>query len=166
LSKPSTTPTRDYAALSSLRPLSTREATMQACVDAIWDLLSPAGVSWVGFYTLDEGGSTMTLGPRRDKPACSPIELHGMCGKSCLEKRAIIVRDVRSLGESYIACDPKDMSELVIPLLDANGACYGVLDLDSYETNSFGERDADELTTLVERLGLSRSQPAAAPRTL
>ena len=37
-------------------------------------------VSWVGFYFLGEG--EMTLGPRRDKPACSPIGLHGACGRA------------------------------------------------------------------------------------
>jgi len=164
--EPSATPGRDYAALLSLRPEDERESTMRACVDALWELLAPVGVSWVGFYTLDEDGRTMTLGPRRDKPACSPIELHGMCGKSCLEKRAIIVRDVRALGENYIACDPKDLSELVIPLLNADGACWGVLDLDSYDTGSFGERDVGELTAIVERLGLSAGPPAAPPLTL
>jgi putative methionine-R-sulfoxide reductase with GAF domain len=157
-------PHRDYSSLlSSLHPHAEREAAMQRAVDAMWELLGPRGVSWIGFYLKVPGREEMVLGPRRDKPACSPIGLHGMCGRSWREGRAIIVDDVATLGAGYIACDPRDRSELVIPLFDPDGACWGVLDADSYETASFGEDDVAALREAVERAGLSAPPPRPAP---
>ena len=52
-----------------------RHERMQRVVDVLWDALHSAGISWVGFYECD-GGDEMILGPRRDKPACSPIGMH------------------------------------------------------------------------------------------
>jgi putative methionine-R-sulfoxide reductase with GAF domain len=121
-------------------------------------MLSPRGVSWIGFYIKTPGKDEMILGPRRDKPACSPIGLHGMCGRSWLERRPIIVHDVATLGKDYIACDPKDRSELVIPLFEADGTCYGVLDSDSYDVGSFETSDVVGLTHAVEHTGLSARQ--------
>jgi putative methionine-R-sulfoxide reductase with GAF domain len=161
------TPHRDYAALlTSLRPHPERQTAMQHAVDAMWDLLGPRGVSWIGFYLKVAGTDEMVLGPRRDKPACSPIGLHGMCGRGWRERRPIIVDDVAALGANYIACDPRDRSELVIPLLGADGSCWGVLDADSYERAGFDERDIAGLREAVERAGLSvpRSPPAPTLR--
>ena len=50
---------------------------MRAAADTFWEHLSPTGISWIGFYTIEPGADEMLLGPRRDKPACSPIGLHG-----------------------------------------------------------------------------------------
>lgn len=128
---------------------------MQAAVDAFWDLLAPTGVSWIGFYLKTAGKDDMVLGPRRDKPACSPIGLHGACGRCWRERRPLIVRDVATLGSGYIACDPRDRSEVVVPLLEPDGACWGVLDADSYEVGAFEEADARGLAEAVEVIGLS-----------
>jgi putative methionine-R-sulfoxide reductase with GAF domain len=51
------------------------------------------------------------------------------------------VRDVGTLGASYIACDPRDRSEIVVPLVEQDGTCGAVLDLDSHEVGAFDERD-------------------------
>lgn len=175
---------RDYGpvfAAVRARDCSTREAAMHAVVDAVWEhhglpadagrvLLEDAGggeggggrrVSWVGFYEKVNGADEMVLRVRRDKPACSPIGLHGMCGRSYLERLAIVIDDIATLGGNYIACDPKDLSELVVPLFEPDGSCRGVLDLDSYETGAFDERDAEELRRLVELAGLSDARHAS-----
>jgi len=155
-------PQRDYSPLlSSLRPHAEREAAMQRAVDAMWDLLGARGVSWIGFFLKVPGQDEMGLGPRRDKPACSPIGLHGMCGRGWQERRPIIIDDVATLGANYIACDPRDRSELVIPLFEKDGTCWGVLDADSYETASFDESDVEALREAVERAGLSHPGPHA-----
>lgn len=113
---------------------------MRIIVDAIWDEFgSHRPVSWVGFYLLASG--EMTLGPRRDKPACSPIGLHGACGTAALSGRTVVVRDVRELGAAYIACDPRDLSEIVVPFRGRDGHVTGVLDMDSYAVGAFGEID-------------------------
>jgi putative methionine-R-sulfoxide reductase with GAF domain len=102
-------------------------------IDRLWDHLAPTGVSWLGIYLAD--------------PACPDSLLLGPC--------PLVVRDIRERGDSYIACDPRDRSELVVPLVDAHG-CWGVLDLDSHEVGSFGETDAEGLLATVAAAGLGR----------
>lgn len=150
---------RDYERIAALlRPSAEREAAMQSVVDALWDGLHSDGISWVGFYTLDAAADQMTLGPRRDKPACSPIGLHGVCGQCCRGGRAIVVRDVRELGENYVACDPRDRSEVVVPLFDERGGCWGVLDLDSHDVGAFDDHDVAGLERVLSRAGF-RTRP-------
>ncbi|MCA9243096.1 MAG: GAF domain-containing protein [Phycisphaerales bacterium] len=144
---------RNYKPLHDL-PLKrgTREETMRTFVDAVWEAFRNAGVSWVGFYTTQ--GDEMWLGPRRDKPACSPIGMHGACGQAVTRRQALVIHDVRRLGEAYVACDPRDMAELVIPLFE-NDQCWGVLDVDSFDVNAFSTRDAAEMTELLLNAGLT-----------
>ncbi|MFG0259187.1 MAG: GAF domain-containing protein [Phycisphaerales bacterium JB041] len=145
---------RDYDAIP-VPTQGSRVERMTALADALWEAFAERGYSWVGFYTIEAGADEMMLGPRRDKPACSPIGLHGMCGYSWRERRCVVVRDVREIGESYVACDPRDMAEVVVPLLEPDGTCWGVLDADSFEVGAFTAADALGLAGLVERSGLS-----------
>jgi putative methionine-R-sulfoxide reductase with GAF domain len=131
-----------------------RSQRMRTLVDALWEALAPTGVSWVGFY-LHEGRDELVLGPRRDKPACSPIGLHGACGRALTQKRPLVVRDVADLRQDYIACDPRDRSEVVIPLFEPDGACWGVLDLDSHDVGAFDQTDVDGLLALLRAADLS-----------
>lgn len=131
-----------------------RQSRMRTVADALWDALHNEGVSWVGFY-LPEGDDAMTLGPSRNKPACSPIGLHGACGQAFTSRRTLIVRDVAELGEGYIACDPRDRSEVVIPCFDEDGSCWGVLDVDSHDLASFGETDAEGMQRVLRAAGLT-----------
>lgn len=121
---------------------------MQVVVDALWEALHPTGVSWVGFY-VHQGGDELILGPRRDKPACSPIGLHGACGQAFISRTPLVVGDVGKLGADYIACDPRDRSEVVVPLIDESGVCWGVLDLDSRETDAFDDADVEGLQRVL-----------------
>jgi putative methionine-R-sulfoxide reductase with GAF domain len=173
---------RVYApVLAKAKPKGDREARMQLAVDLLWEYFSrplptatpsptpdpsAAGsdappterrgvISWVGFYVKAEGAEEMTLAVRRDKPACSPIGLHGVCGRSWRERAAVFVHDVATLGKDYIACDPHDKSELCVPLLNDDGTCWGVLDADSYQVGAFDERDVQGMTMLLQRLGLT-----------
>lgn len=138
-----------------------RERAMREVIDSLWNVTSPRGISWIGFYFKVEGRDEMVLGPRRDKPACSPIGLQGMCGRSFLERKPILVADVRTLGANYIACDPKDMSEAVVPLIAPDGSCDAVLDADSYDFGAFTQHDIDHMTAILLRAGLTAH--AAAP---
>jgi putative methionine-R-sulfoxide reductase with GAF domain len=97
----------------------------------------------------------MTLAARRPKPACSPIGVHGACGQCLLAGRTLVVRDVRDLGEGYIACDPRDQSELVVPCMDAQGRPWGVLDVDSHVVASFSAGDGEAACELLALAGLS-----------
>jgi putative methionine-R-sulfoxide reductase with GAF domain len=149
---------REYATIAARLPFDgDRRSRMQAVVDAIWETLQATGFSWVGFY-LDQPGQPddrrLILGPCRNKPACSPIGLHGVCGEALRSKQTRIVRDVRELGANYIACDPRDRSEIVIPLMDAAGVAWGVLDVDSHEVSAFDESDDSGLRLVLRAAGL------------
>jgi putative methionine-R-sulfoxide reductase with GAF domain len=152
---------RDYkgvaAALAECGRFADEQAAMQRVVDALWAALSPRGVSWLGFY-LDVPGAPddrrLVLGPHRDRPACSPIGVHGACGNCLLTGQPIVVRDVAALGEQYIACDPRDQSEVVVPVIDEQLTCWAVLDLDSFEVGAFTEDDVDGLRCVLAAAGL------------
>ena len=141
----------------SMSAAGSREQRMRAVADALWEALSDKGVSWVGFY-VDRPGEPddrrLVLGPCRDKAACSPIGLHGLCGQAMRFRRARIVPDVTELGDEYIACDPHDRSEITIPLVDEGGACWGVLDLDSRDVAAFDEADEQGLCRVLRAAGL------------
>ncbi len=127
---------------------------MRTVVDALWHGLHSTGVSWVGFYVY-EGADELVLAARQPKPACSPIGLHGACGQAFRSRRPLVVRDVRELGDQYVACDPRDQSEVVVPLLDPDGSCWGVLDLDSHDVGSFSQTDVDGLLKVLRAAELT-----------
>lgn len=137
-------------------PGADRHTRMQAFVHASWEALASTGVSWLGFYELDPSDSSqLLLAAREPKPACSPIGLHGACGQCLVAAKPLVVRDVADLGAGYIACDPRDRSEVVVPCLEAPGRAWGVLDLDSHDLASFSESDAEALAALLRMAGLS-----------
>ncbi len=153
---------RDYEAMANAAARvvtnDERDEAMRNCVAILWSALAQTGVSWLGFYIdvpHESDDQRLVLGPHRDRPACSPIALHGVCGQALLSRTARVVRDVAELGESYIACDPRDRSEVVVPLIDSNGACWAVLDLDSHDVGAFDERDAAGLTLVLKAAGLT-----------
>lgn len=127
-----------------------RSVMMFELVDALWTRFARDPYSWVGFYLLEPDKKSMTLGPRRDKPACSPLEMHGVCGRSALEGRVIIVDDVRALGAAHIACDPRNLSEICLPARDARGEVFAVLDVDSESLAAFDDVDRRGLERLLE----------------
>jgi len=148
---------RDYTPLMDpIRALRAQDAesVSRRAVDLLWDGLAATGVSWVGFYRGEPGAGEMILGACRDKPACSPIGTHGACGRAWKTERGLVVRDVASLREGYVACDPRDRSEVVVPLFE-DGRCWGVLDLDSFDVGAFGVEDAIGLARLMREAGLS-----------
>ena len=146
----------ERALVPALAGANDRAARMRVFVHAAWHGLASTGVSWLGFYERDPANaSQLLLAAREPKPACSPIGLHGACGQCLLAAKPLVVRDVAELGTGYIACDPRDRSEVVVPCLEAPGRAWGVLDLDSHDLASFCDRDAEELARLLQLAGLS-----------
>lgn len=147
--------TRDYRAVAAhVSDVGDRQQQMRIVVDALWAAFKDRGVSWVGLY-LPEGADALVLGPMRDKPACSPIGLHGVCGQAFTQRKPMLIRDVRELGENYVACDPRDCSEVVVPLLEADGTCWGVLDLDSQDVGAFDDADVAGLQLVLRAARLT-----------
>ena len=140
-------------------PEQERQILMKVFIAATWPRLKDHGVSWIGFYQADlptPHTTSMLLAAREPKAACSPIGLHGVCGNSFTSGKPIVVRDVTQLGDNYIACDPRDKSELVVPCLDRAGNSWGVIDLDSFEVGSFDASDALNVENLLKVARLSK----------
>ena len=162
---PGTAPGALERALDGLRPraaaiaaLGGREARMEAFAELWWEACAPLGTSWAGFY-VDLPGEPddrrLALAARRPKPACSPIGMHGACGQCLRAARSLVVHDVADLGAGYVACDPRDRSELVVPCLGTDGPAWGVFDVDSHEVGAFASADAVACERLLVAAGLS-----------
>ncbi len=86
-------------------------------------------LNWAGFYLFD--GTELVVGPFQGLPACVRIPLdRGVCGAAARTRHTQRVEDVHAFP-GHIACDAASRSELVVPLLHADGRLFGVLDLDS-----------------------------------
>ena len=106
-------------------------------------------ISWVGFYLFN--GEKLYLGPFQGKVACTNIEIgKGVCGTAARKRETIIVADV-DMFPGHITCDSSSKSEIVIPLIQT-GKLLGVLDIDSYELNSFGIIDKNYLEEICKFL--------------
>ncbi len=115
------------------------------------------GLNWAGFYLLEDG--MLVLGPFQGKPACTTIALdRGVCGAAARERRIQIVPDVREF-KGHIACDAASRSELVVPLVEADGRLLGVLDVDSPRTGRFNDADGEFFSKIVEQLLARRLRP-------
>ena len=107
-------------------------------------------ISWVGFYIFD--GKKLYLGPFQGKVACNIIQIgNGVCGTAAERKETIIVPDVSQFPD-HIYCDPDSKSEIVVPIFKKDNSLFGVLDLDSYEYDSFNETDKKYLEEICNFL--------------
>jgi GAF domain-containing protein len=108
---------------------------------------------WVGFYLVN--GEELALGPFQGPVACTRIRKgRGVCGAAWAEKKTLIVPDVERFP-GHIACSSLSKSEIVVPLLDATGDVWGVLDVDSERLNTFDETDRrflEEIGALLKRI--------------
>ncbi|HWU75023.1 MAG TPA: GAF domain-containing protein [Rhodanobacter sp.] len=96
-------------------------------------------VNWAGFYLFD--GTELVVGPFQGKPACIRIALgRGVCGTAAQTRQTQLVRDVNAF-DGHIACDAASQSEIVVPLVKADGSLLGVWDVDSPVTDRFDEED-------------------------
>ena len=103
----------------------------------VWQHL-PA-INWCGFYFFD--GHELVVGPFQGKPACIRIALgRGVCGTAAATRATQMIADVNAFP-GHIACDGDSRSEIVVPLLHADGRLFGVWDVDSPEPARF---DADD----------------------
>ena len=112
---------------------------MREVVDALWDAFAGAPYSWCGFYALSPSGDELVLGPHRDRPGCSPLPMHGVCGKAAKSGEPQLVPDVAALGKDHIECDPKNRSEIALPVFDKDGKVWAVFDADSESLSAFDE---------------------------
>ena len=107
-------------------------------------------LNWCGFYLMED--DILVLGPFQGKVACVEIPMGaGVCGTAALEDHTVLVENVHCF-DGHIACDSASNSEIVVPVHDAHGKVFGVLDLDSPSFSRFREEDRIGLEACVRVL--------------
>ena len=110
------------------------------------------GVSWTGFYFLRDG--ELVVDAYQGPVACLVLERHvGVCWAALDSNETQIVEDVRAFP-GHIACDESSLSEVVVPVRNADGHPIGVLDIDSRKKAHFDETDGkgyELVVTLLEK---------------
>ena len=110
----------------------------------VYDVLPD--LNWAGFYLYD--GTELVVGPFQGKPACIRIALgRGVCGTAAQTRQTQLVRDVHAF-DGHIACDAASNSEIVVPLVKADGSLFGVWDVDSPTVARFDEEDRKGMESL------------------
>jgi GAF domain-containing protein len=95
------------------------------------------------------GPETLKIGPYQGGHGCLTIPFsRGVCGAAARERRTQVVPDVDAFP-GHIACAASTRSEIVVPVLDADGALIAVLDVDSDTPAAFDEGDAAALEALL-----------------
>jgi len=141
---------RDLA--SALRGLVEGEpdpiANMANAAALIWETLP--GLNWAGFYR--NVGGELVLGPFQGRPACIRIKFgEGVCGAAAATLTVQRVDDVHAFP-GHIACDSASNSELVVPIVGADGKLIAVLDLDSPDQARFDAEDESGCVALGDIL--------------
>jgi len=105
---------------------------------------------WVGFYVVDLARTEeMVVGPYQGTLGCLRIAFsRGVCGTAARERRTVVVDDVEAFP-GHIACDSRSRSEIVVPVLDPDGALIAVLDVDAETPAAFDGIDARGLETIL-----------------
>ncbi|PSJ80553.1 GAF domain-containing protein [Neisseria iguanae] len=110
------------------------------------------GWFWVGFYLVEADTQELVLAPFQGPLACTRIPYgRGVCGQAWARGETIVVGDV-SQHPGHISCSSLSQSEIVVPLFDADGHCYGVLDIDGDKLAQFDETDTCHLNELARIL--------------
>ncbi len=107
---------------------------------------------WVGFYVVKN--DELLLGPFQGTVACFHIKKgKGVCGAAWHRKETVIVADVEQFA-GHIACSSQSRSEIVVPVFDAQGQVWAVLDIDSTNLSTFDKTDQlylEQIATLLTK---------------
>ena len=107
---------------------------------------------WTGFYrrVADE---ELCVGPYQGSHGCLRITFdRGICGAAARKRATELVDDVEARPD-HIACSSTTRSEIVVPVLGADGEVIAVLDVDSDTPAAFDEIDRRHLEALCAWLG-------------
>jgi len=107
-----------------------------------------ARFDWVGFYRVT-APETLKIGPYQGGHGCLVIPFsRGVCGACARSRAPQLVADVNAFPD-HIACSSSTLSELVLPVFDAEGALIAVFDIDSDQADAFTETDVQELSKIL-----------------
>ncbi len=109
-----------------------------------------SAASWTGFYMLRDG--ELVVDVYQGPVACLVLAAHtGVCWAAIDRRESLVVADVHAFP-GHIACDSRSRSEVVVPILGADGEPVGVLDVDSHRPNAFDDVDRDGYESIVRLL--------------
>ncbi len=118
------------------------------------------GFFWVGVYYVRSTAerAELVLGPFQGPIACTRIRHgRGVCGTAWAEARTVVVPDVEAFP-GHIACSSESKSEIVVPVLAADGRVVAVLDVDSDRLADFTDEvdraPLEEVAALLARYGV------------
>ncbi|MBS0360410.1 MAG: GAF domain-containing protein [Proteobacteria bacterium] len=106
---------------------------------------------WTGFYVVDpDKRDELVVGPYQGTLGCLRIAFsRGVCGAAARERKTQIVPDVEAFP-GHIACDSRSRSEIVVPVVDADGRLLAVFDVDAEVPEAFDETDAEWLERILQ----------------
>ena len=141
----------DYAALSArIHALTEGETDEVALMATVACELHHASdrFDWTGFYRVT-GPETLKIGPYQGGHGCLVIPFsRGVCGAAARTRRTQLVPDVEAFP-GHIACSSSTRSEIVVPVIGANGRLIGVLDIDSDRPGAFDQVDVEALEGMM-----------------
>lgn len=105
---------------------------------------------WTGFYCVDpEKEGELVVGPYQGTMGCLRIPFgKGVCGTAAEAGLTTVVDNVHDFP-GHIACDANSLSEIVVPVRNADGALIAVLDVDSDREAMFDDTDRMHLETIL-----------------
>jgi GAF domain-containing protein len=126
--------------------LTARMATVASMLAASFD-----HYFWTGFYVVDpDKREELVVGPYQGTLGCLRIAFgRGVCGTAARTRQTQIVQDVEAFP-GHIACDSRSRSEIVVPVVDADGRLLAVFDVDAEVTGAFDQVDADWLERILQ----------------
>jgi GAF domain-containing protein len=123
-------------------------ANMANVAALLWETLPD--LNWAGFYR--NVGGALVLGPFQGRAACIRIPFgKGVCGTAAATLEPQCIGDVHAFP-GHIACDAASASELVVPVVGADGALIAVIDLDSPSRARFDDEDVAGCLDLARAL--------------
>jgi L-methionine (R)-S-oxide reductase len=126
--------------------LTARMATVASMLAASFDHFF-----WTGFYVVDpDKREELVVGPYQGTLGCLRIAFgRGVCGTAARTRQTQIVEDVDAFPD-HIACDSRSKSEIVVPVVDADGRLIAVFDVDAEAVGAFDQLDADWLEGILQ----------------
>lgn len=137
---------REIAAVLAGEPnLTARMATVAAMLAASFD-----SYFWTGFYVVDpEKPDELVVGPYQGTLGCLRIAFgRGVCGTAARTRQTQVVDDVHAFP-GHIACDSRSASEIVVPVVNAQGHLIAVFDVDSAMPAAFAAVDSEWLERIL-----------------
>ena len=103
---------------------------------------------WTGFYLVDK--ELLTVGPYQGPLACQVlVKPEGVCWAAVIHRKTIIIPNVHEYP-GHVACDSRSNSEIVVPLFNAQGEPWAVLDVDSRNLDAFSVVDKEWLEKILQ----------------